>query len=148
LPGPSPGSRHAALAPLPVLEDPADLSGVPERSGAAVLRPGSSPRSQGGQSRAGPHWVANGATIAAPTHERPRTPSNSATDRAGMTVYELGFGPKAGSWALTTKADHNSIRQGPIPADAPKATAPGERRYPTAWAYFANSPDVPAGDAA
>jgi hypothetical protein len=35
------------------------------------------------------------------------------------------------------KADHNSIRHGPIPADGPEATAPGERRYPTAWTYFA-----------
>jgi len=50
----------------------------------------------------------------------------------------LASDERPGSWALTTKADHNSIRQGPIPADAPRATAPGERRYPTAWAYFAS----------
>jgi hypothetical protein len=30
-------------------------------------------------------------TIAASTHERLRTPSNSATDRAGMTIYELSM---------------------------------------------------------
>jgi hypothetical protein len=39
--------------------------------------------------------------------------------------------------SLTTKADHNSIRHGTIPADPPVAAAPGERRYPTVWAYFA-----------
>jgi hypothetical protein len=39
---------------------------------------------------------------------------------------------------LTTKPDHNRIRQQAIPADAPMATAPGERLYPTSWAYFAS----------
>ena len=36
---------------------------------------------------------------------------------------------------LTTKPDHNRIRQGPISADAFIAEVPGERPYPTAWAY-------------
>jgi hypothetical protein len=40
--------------------------------------------------------------------------------------------------ALTTKPDHNRIRQSPIPADALVATAPGERPHPTTWAYFAS----------
>jgi hypothetical protein len=34
-------------------------------------------------------------------------------------------------WTLTTKPDHNRIRQGPIPADALRAAVPGERLYPT-----------------
>jgi hypothetical protein len=32
---------------------------------------------------------------------------------------------------LTTKPDHNGIRQEAIPADAPVAAAPGERLFPT-----------------
>jgi hypothetical protein len=37
---------------------------------------------------------------------------------------------------LTTKPDHNGIRHDLTPADAPVATAPGERLFPTAWAYL------------
>jgi len=39
---------------------------------------------------------------------------------------------------LTTKPDHNRIRQGPIPSDAPSGASPDERPYPTAWPYFAS----------
>lgn len=40
--------------------------------------------------------------------------------------------------ALTTKPDHNRIRQGPIPTDASMAIVPGERQHATTWAYFAS----------
>jgi len=44
---------------------------------------------------------------------------------------------------LTTNPDHNSIRHGPIPADALIPAIPGERRYPTACAYFASKRSRP-----
>ena len=39
---------------------------------------------------------------------------------------------------LTTKPDHNRIRHDPIPADTLMTEVPGERPYPTTWAYFAS----------
>jgi hypothetical protein len=43
-----------------------------------------------------------------------------------------------GARLLTTKPDHNRIRQGPTPTDVLIAAVPGERPYPTACAYFAS----------
>jgi len=49
-----------------------------------------------------------------------------------------GAGEELSRRTLTTQPDHNRIRRGPIPADAPVDTFPGERLFPTVRAYFAN----------
>src|SRR5262249_23654202 len=45
---------------------------------------------------------------------------------------------RGGRRALTTKPDHNRVRQDPIPTDALIAALPGERPHPTACTYFAS----------
>ena len=76
------------------------------------------------------------APHAAPHHGRPPI---------GVIVTQswVDLCPAFGLSWLTTKPDHNRIRQGPIPTDAPVAIVPGERQHATTWAYFASRRSQP-----